>query len=71
MDFAPLSTADIADSLSDMDFPATKRDLVAHARRRQAEEQTLRVLERIADEKYSSLADVFKGVGRTDTQGQA
>lgn len=71
MVFGPLSTADIEASLADAEFPAMKRDLVEHARRKQAEQQTLQVLEQIADEKYSCLADVYKGVAMTDTKGQA
>lgn len=71
MPLASHSTATIAQSLSGIDFPASRQDLVEHARKNSAENEVIDVLQQMPDEKYTSMADVFKGVGMTDTKGQA
>ena len=71
MAIASHSTANIAASLHGIDFPASKQDLVEHARKNNTEQEIIDVIQQMPDEKYTSMADVFKGVGMTDTKGSA
>ncbi len=57
------NTAVIAQSLHGIDFPADKQRLIEHARRNQADQDVVDVLARMPDTQYTSMADVFKGVG--------
>jgi hypothetical protein len=66
MSLTPHSTATIAQTLSGIDFPADKRKLVEYARKNKADNDVIQVLEKMPDEKYTSMADVFKGVGMTE-----
>ena len=59
------STATIAQALSGVGFPANKKDLVEHARKNNADNDVIEALNEIPDEQYSSMADVFKGVGQS------
>lgn len=63
MALAPHSTAVIAQALSGIGFPAGKRNLLEHARKNNADRDVLDVLEQMPEEQYTSMADVFKGVG--------
>ena len=63
MPLASHSTANVAQSLSGIDFPASKQDLIQHAKKNNAEKEILDVLNQMPEEKYTSMADVFKGVG--------
>lgn len=65
MPLASHSTATIAQSLSGIDFPASKDDLVEHAKKNNADDETISALKEMPDEKYTSMADVFKGVGQS------
>lgn len=62
---ATQSTASIAQHLSGIDFPVRKQQLVDYARKNNADKDILDVLNKMPDEEYSSMADVFKGVGQT------
>lgn len=66
MALTPQSTGTIAQTLSGIDFPADKRKLVEYARKNKADNDVIEVLERMPDERYTSMADVFKGVGITE-----
>ncbi|MBY0430596.1 MAG: DUF2795 domain-containing protein [Rhodospirillales bacterium] len=66
MALAPHSTASIAQSLSGIDFPASKNQLVEHAKKNKADQDILDVIQSMPDEKYTSMADVFKGVGMAE-----
>ncbi len=59
------STATIAQALSGIDFPANRKDLVEHAKKNNADNEVIQALNGMPDEKYSSMADVFKGVGQS------
>lgn len=63
MALAPHSTAVIAQALSGIDFPANKNTLVEHARNNNADRDVIDVLDQMPEERYASMADVFKGVG--------
>ncbi|MBW7849827.1 MAG: DUF2795 domain-containing protein [Rhodospirillales bacterium] len=66
MALAPHSTKVIAQALSGIEFPAGKSQLVEWARNNGAEKDVVGVLEKMPDEQYTSMADVLKGVGKTD-----
>ncbi|MBI5165389.1 MAG: DUF2795 domain-containing protein [Magnetospirillum sp.] len=57
------NTAVIAQSLHGIAFPADRTKLIEHARRNQADQDVVDVLQRMPDTRYTSMADVFKGVG--------
>jgi hypothetical protein len=65
MPIASHSTATIAQALSGIDFPANKRDLVEHAKKNNAAKDVIQTLNEMPDEQYTSMADVFKGVGHS------
>ncbi|HIJ63714.1 MAG TPA: DUF2795 domain-containing protein [Rhodospirillaceae bacterium] len=65
MPLASHSTATIAQALSGIDFPANKNDLIEHARRNNADKDVIQTLNEMPDEQYTSMADVFKGVGQS------
>ncbi|MEW5729698.1 MAG: DUF2795 domain-containing protein [Pseudomonadota bacterium] len=60
------STGAVAQALQGIDFPADKRKLVDYARRNNTDRDVMQVIERMPDEHYASMADVFKGVGRAE-----
>ncbi|HET6522284.1 MAG TPA: DUF2795 domain-containing protein [Geminicoccaceae bacterium] len=60
------SPATIPHHLGGVDFPARKRDLVDHARRKDADEAVIEVPGRLPDREYRSMADVQKGVGEVE-----
>jgi len=65
MPLASHSTATIAQALSGIDFPANKNDLIEHAKRNNADSEVIQTLNEMPDEQYTSMADVFKGVGQS------
>ena len=65
MPLASHSTATIAQALSGIDFPANKNDLIEHAKRNNADNEVIQTLNEMPDEQYTSMADVFKGVGQS------
>lgn len=65
MPLASHSTATIAQALSGIDFPANKSDLIEHAKRNNADTDVIQTLNEMPDEQYTSMADVFKGVGQS------
>ncbi len=65
MPLASHSTATIAQALSGIDFPANKNDLIEHAKKNNADNEVIQALNEMPDEQYTSMADVFKGVGQS------
>ncbi|MBY0430595.1 MAG: DUF2795 domain-containing protein [Rhodospirillales bacterium] len=61
------STHDLAQTLAGIDFPADKAKLVEYARSHKATDDLIGVLEKMPDEQYTSMADVFKGIGMSDS----
>lgn len=60
------NTAVIAQSLHGIDFPCNKQGLVEHARRNNADQDVVNVIQKMPDAEYTSIADVFKGVGEAN-----
>lgn len=52
--------------LKGVDYPASKEDLIEHARQQGADEDALSALEQIPDEQYETPADVSKAIGDTE-----
>lgn len=61
-------TRDLAKNLEGIDFPANKQKLVEWARSHGANEDTIKQLNGMPDEEYTSMADVFKGFGMKGEQ---
>ena len=49
--------------LSGVDYPASKSDLVRHARQRGADEHALRTLESLPRDRFNSPKDVSEALG--------
>jgi hypothetical protein len=64
LSFAHLSAADLQVYLKGMDYPAGKRDLVAHARGMSAPEDVIAALETFGERTYQSAADVSTEFGK-------
>lgn len=62
METGSLSAARAASFFSGVEFPASARDLKAHARS-QASESEMEVISRLPDRRYSDMADVAKAFG--------
>lgn len=60
------SPVDVEKHLKGIHFPAGKRELISHARDRNAPENVLSVLQRMPEREYGSAADVAKGMGQID-----
>lgn len=52
--------------LKGMDYPASKQDLLNHAKKEGADENILSTLEQLADEEFETPADVSKAVGNIE-----
>jgi len=52
--------------LKGVDYPASKQDLVKHAKQQGADKDALSVLEQLPDEQYETPADVSKAVGEIE-----
>ncbi len=61
---AHLSAADLQTYLKGMDYPAGKRDLIAHARKNNAPEDVIAALEGFGERTYQSAADVSVEFGK-------
>jgi hypothetical protein len=57
------SPVEVARSLKGIDLPAGKQEVVDHTRRNGAEQAVLKLLERLPDRQYRTMAEVEKGVG--------
>ena len=60
------SPIDIAHHLKGIDLPASKDDLVGHARGTGAPEAMLERIEAMPDQQYETMADVMKGFRRSE-----
>ncbi len=60
------STHDVAQALQGIDFPADKNKIVEYARKQNAKQDLIDVLDKMPNEQYTSMADVFKGIGMSD-----
>lgn len=60
------SPANLAHYLGGIDFPANREDLIRHAKRNDADDEVLDVLDHMPNRDYGSMADVMKGVGQAE-----
>jgi hypothetical protein len=58
------SPANVAKFLKGIDFPASKQDLVKHAKKNNAEKPVLEELDNMPEGEYGNMADVMKGFGK-------
>ncbi|MBE9049014.1 DUF2795 domain-containing protein [Nostocales cyanobacterium LEGE 11386] len=58
-----VSAIDISRTLSGIDFPANKQDLVNHARDKNANEEIINVLQQMPEREYNNMADVEHAFG--------
>ena len=61
-DFATQSPVTIAQYLVDLDFPASRQEVVWSAQLRDAQEDVLRLLRRIPNQQYTDLAHVMSNL---------
>ena len=52
--------------LSGMDYPASKDEIVKHAKSKGADENIMDTLEQLPEEDYETPADVSKAIGKID-----
>lgn len=52
--------------LSGMDYPASKDEIVEHAKSKGADENIMDTLEQLPEEDYETPADVSKAIGEID-----
>ncbi len=58
------SPVTVAKYLKGIDFPASRQDLVDHARKNKAEKPVLDKLTNMPEKEYGTMADVMKGFGK-------
>ena len=61
-----VSPAQLAHYLKGIEFPASKRDLKADARKNQAPPEILKFIDELPEEQYRTMADVMKAVGEIE-----
>lgn len=49
--------------LKGLDYPASKQDIINHAKQQGADENAIAVLEQLPDEEYEAPTDVSEAVG--------
>jgi hypothetical protein len=61
-----VSPAQLAHYLKGIEFPASKRDLKADARKNQAPPEILKFIDELPEEQYRTMAEVMKAVGEIE-----
>lgn len=61
-----VSPAQFAHYLKGIEFPASKRDLKADARKNQAPREILSFIDKLPEEQYRTMAEVMKAVGEIE-----
>ncbi|HIH75095.1 MAG TPA: DUF2795 domain-containing protein [Methanosarcina sp.] len=54
------SPIEVQKALKDMDYPASKQDLIQHAKKHKASKEVMEVLEELPEQEYSNAADVSR-----------
>ncbi len=57
---------DAAQTLAGIDFPADKNKIVQYAQQKNASSELIDALNKMPEAEYTSMADVFKGLGQSD-----
>jgi hypothetical protein len=60
------SPAAVERYLKGINFPASKQDLIKHAKQNNAPEDVIHVLNQFEDKEYHSVIDISKEVGRIE-----
>ena len=63
------SLVDIGKRLAGLTLPASKQDVIGHARSKGANQDEITALERLPNQKFKTIADVLQGVGQVDAPG--
>ena len=63
------SLVDIGKRLEGLNLPASKQDVIGHARSKGANRDEITALERLPDQEFKTVADVLQGVGQVDAPG--
>lgn len=58
-----VSASEVQKYIGGISFPASKDDLVQHARQKDAPQEVLDVMGNLPDKEYESAADVGSGIG--------
>lgn len=53
----------IAKAIKGIDFPASKDDLVQHAKQNKADKEVMEILENLPEDDFETVADVEKAYG--------
>ncbi|HEY9878588.1 MAG TPA: DUF2795 domain-containing protein [Leptolyngbyaceae cyanobacterium] len=53
----------ISKAIKGIDFPASKEDLIEHAKQNKAEQEVMEVLENLPEDDFETVADVEKAYG--------
>ena len=57
--------SDVQKALKGVTYPASKQDLLKHAKGQGADGGVLDLIDKMPDGKYENMADVMKGVGKS------
>lgn len=60
------SPSNILHNLKGVHFPADKAKLIEQARKNNAENEVMEIINQLPDGPYQSMADVLKGVGQVE-----
>lgn len=60
------SSAEIAGHLEGLALPASRQDVVRHARSRGANADEITAIERLPEQEFRTMADILKGIGQVD-----
>lgn len=66
---ATTTISELKKALSDVDFPATKNDLLDHAQRNSHDEGTVRAIGALPQVDYAKIDDVIASIELTDVGG--
>ncbi len=55
-----ISPVEVQKALKDIDYPVHKKDLIKHAKKHEASDKVIEVLEKLPDKEYKNAADVSK-----------
>ena len=61
-----VSPAQLAHYLRGVQFPASKQDLKADAKKNQAPPEILKFIDELPDEQYRTMAEVIKALGEVE-----
>jgi hypothetical protein len=66
MKMAKVNPIQLQKHLKGVDYPASKKELLKHAKEQGADKDALSALEELPDEQYESPAAVSKAIGETE-----